>query len=191
MKKLEELKSMLYVVDMVNGFLKEGNMKDESMMHIVPAIQRLVEKTISDNEGLAFIKDCHSEDAVEFKKFPVHCLKGTSESEVIDELKQYERYGLVYEKNSTSAIFAPGFLSDLEKMKSLEIVRFVGVCSDICDINVAVPVINYFDQNNRDVKVEVPENMIDTFDAPYHMKDEYTSMALKLMKQSGINIERR
>ena len=35
MKKLEELKSMLYVVDMVNGFLKEGNMKDERMMHIV------------------------------------------------------------------------------------------------------------------------------------------------------------
>ena len=61
MKKLEELKKLLVVVDMVNGFIKEGKMSDKDINHITPRIKRLVENYISEEKGVAFIKDTNTE----------------------------------------------------------------------------------------------------------------------------------
>ena len=90
MKRKEEIEELLVVVDMVNGFIKEGVMSSKNIEHIIPRIKALVEKTKKSNEGVAFIKDTHTPESLEFKKFPVHCLKGTSESELVSELKPYE-----------------------------------------------------------------------------------------------------
>ena len=189
MKRKEELEKLLVVVDMVNGFIKEGNMADPYINHITPRIIELVERTIEEQEGLAFIKDTHEEDSTEFKKFPVHCLKGTSESELIDELKGYEKHGISYEKNSTSTMYAKNFMSDLEKMKKLKEVIITGCCTDICVLNLAIPLINYFDQENKNVEVTVIGDAIETYDSPLHNRSEYNEMSLKLMKQAGINIK--
>ncbi len=188
MKRKEELEKLLVVVDMVNGFIKEGNMADPYINHITPRIVELVERTIEEQEGLAFIKDTHGEDSTEFKKFPVHCLKGTSESELIDELKEYEKYGISYEKNSTSTMYAPGFINDIEQMKNLKEVLITGCCSDICVLNLAIPLTNYFDQNDRNVDVIVDKNAIETYDSPLHNREEYNEMSLKLMKQAGVGV---
>ena len=106
MKTKEELQELLIVVDMINGFIKEGNMADSTINHITPKIIKLIEMFIEKGEGVAFIRDAHKMDATEFKKFLIHCLEGTSESELIDELKPYEEYGLTYKKNSTSTMVA-------------------------------------------------------------------------------------
>ena len=188
MKRKEELERLLVVVDMVNGFIKEGNMADPYINHITPRIIELVEESIKDEEGVAFIKDTHESTSKEFKKFPVHCLKGTSESELIDELKGYEKYGLSYEKNSTSTMFAKNFVSDLEKMKKLREVIITGCCTDICVLNLAIPLTNYFDQEDREVGVTVIGDAIETYNSPTHVREEYNEMSLRLMKQAGINI---
>ncbi|MEE1003707.1 MAG: hypothetical protein U0L17_08230, partial [Acutalibacteraceae bacterium] len=44
--------------------------------------------------------------------------------------RPYEKYGYVYPKNSTSAIFDPNFLNDIEGMELLEKVYGVGCCTD-------------------------------------------------------------
>ena len=188
MKSREELKKLLVVVDMVNGFVKEGVMSDSYINHITPNIINYIDEVIKEKEGLAFIKDTHNKDSLEFKKFPVHCLKDTSESKVIDELKKYENYGLSYEKNSTSTIYAPGFINDINKMKKLKEVIITGCCSDICVLNLAIPLTNYFDEMNRDIDVCVVKDAIETYDSPTHNRDEYNEMSLKLMKQAGIKI---
>lgn len=188
MKKKEELEKLLVVVDMVNGFVKEGIMSDKFINHITPRIEELIKEMEKNNEGVAFIKDTHNEDSLEFKKFPIHCLKGTSESELIDELKEYEKYGISYEKNSTSTMYAPGFINDLEKMKKLKEVIITGCCTDICVLNLAIPLTNYFDQMNRNVDICVIEDGVETYDAPTHNRDEYNQMSLKLMKQAGIKV---
>ena len=41
---LNNMNQILFVVDMVNGFCKEGAMADQSIMHIVKPIQELCEK---------------------------------------------------------------------------------------------------------------------------------------------------
>ena len=189
MKKREELEKLLVVVDMVNGFIKEGNMADPYINHITPRIIELVEEEIKNDEGVAFIKDTHKPDSKEFRKFPVHCLKGTSESELIDELKEYEKYGISYEKNSTSTMFAEGFINDLEKMKKLREVIITGCCTDICVLNLAIPLTNYFDQQDREVDVTVVEDAIETYNSPAHNREEYNEMSLKLMKQAGIKVK--
>lgn len=189
MKKLEEIKELVVVVDMINGFVYEGNMKDEYIAHIIPGIKELIKKYIDRLDAeIFFIRDSHSKDSTEFAKFPVHCLEGTSESELVDELRVFEDKGRTYKKNSTSAMFAKGLLEDLTKMKKLERVYVVGCCSDICVTNFAIPLVNYLDEHDMKVDVVTISDLVETYDAPFHPRDEYNEMANKLMKQAGVKL---
>ena len=185
MKDFKDIKKLLINVDMVKGFVKTGAMSDPYIQHIIPEHIKLMK----ENEGaIVIIKDTHKENCREFKRYPVHCVEGTEESELADELKEFEKDALVYEKNSTSTIYAENFLSDIDKMESLEEVIIIGCCTDICILNLAIPLQNYFDQKDRNITITVPKNAVETYDAPYHNREEYNEMALKLMKQAGINL---
>lgn len=191
MKDLESVEELLVVVDVINGFINEGNMKDEYIAHIIPGIEKLVEEYCKkDNKEVFYIRDSHKKDAIEFKKFPIHCLEGSNESEMVEELKPYEGLVRTYLKNSTSAMFAKGLLDDLKKMTSLKKVTVVGCCSDICIINFTLPLVNYLDENNLGVEVEVKEDLIETYNAPYHNRDEYNELTMKLLKQAGVNVNK-
>lgn len=190
-EKMEKLEKLLVVVDMVNGFVKEGNMADPKIAHIIPEQVRLIEDFINDDEGIAFIKDNHEPECAEFSKFPAHCVIGTSEADLVDELKDYEKYGYVYPKNSTSAMFAPNFMENINRMKLLKEVVIVGCCTDICITNLAIPLVNYFDQDNRKVDVTIPMNAVETYDAPWHERDEYNELAFKMLKQAGVQLVKK
>jgi len=186
--KLESAKRMLVVVDLVKGFVTEGNMADPKIQNIVPESKRLVQEFIQNDDPVLFIKDCHEKNAAEFNRFPVHCVKGTREAEMVDELKSFENEVIVFEKNSTSAMFAKNFVNTIDQMEKLEEVVIIGCCTDICVMNLAIPLRNYFDEVNRDIKIVVPKNAVETYDAPYHAKDEYNVMAFKFMIQAGIEV---
>lgn len=190
-KELQELKRQLIVVDMVNGFVREGKMADPEIAKIIPENIRLIEMFLRESEGVAFVKDAHDKDAREFKRYPIHCLKGTYESELVDELKPYEDKANVYQKNSTSTIFSDNFLNDIDKMKKLKEIVITGCCTDICILNLAIPLQNYFDQNNRDIEITVPMNAVDTYDSSIHNRDEYNYEAFKRLNQAGINLVKR
>ena len=91
MKKLEDVKNLLVVVDVINGFIREGNMKDSYIERIIPGVETLVKEYVNkESSEVFYIKDAHNLNSIEFKKFPMHCVDGSSESEVVDELKPYE-----------------------------------------------------------------------------------------------------
>ncbi len=190
MKILEEYKKLLIVVDMVKGFVNVGPMADPTINNITPEIVKLVNDFINENELVAFIKDNHEKDCLEFKKFPPHCVIGTEEADLINELQVYEKDNLVYPKNSTSTMFAPNFINDIDMMKNLREVIVTGCCTDICVMNLVIPLINYFDQMDRDVKVIVPKNAVETYDAPFHNRDNWNNMAFDFMKQAGADIQK-
>ena len=190
-KNLEELKKLLIVVDMVNGFVREGNMADKQIEHIIPEQLRLINKILNEKEEVAFIKDGHNKGCKEFDRYPEHCVLDTSESDLVDELKVFEKEGLSYIKNSTSTMYAPGFINDIDMMKSLKEVIITGCCTDICVMNLAIPLQNYFDQNDRRVDIIVPTNAVETYGTDFHNRDEYNQMAFKLMKQAGIKLVKR
>lgn len=188
MKDLKELKKLLINVDMVNGFVKKGAMADSYIQHIVPEHIRLMKKISEGQEGIAIIKDTHKQECREFNRFPAHCIEETEEAELIEELKVFEKDALIYKKNSTSTMYAPNFIEDIGKMKSLNEIIIIGCCTDICILNLAIPLQNYFDQKDLNVKITVPKNAVETYDAPYHNREEYNDIAFKLMKQAGINL---
>ncbi len=188
MKNLENITKLLINVDMVNGFVKEGAMADPYIQHIIPKHIKLMNETRNNQEMIAIIKDTHKENCREFNRFPKHCIEKTKESELIEELKEFEKDALVYEKNSTSTIYAPNFIEDIEKMKNLQEVIIIGCCTDICILNLAIPLQNYFDQKDIEVKIIVPKNAVETYNSENHNREEYNEIAFKLMKQAGIKI---
>lgn len=189
-KKIEELrkiKKLLIVIDMVNGFVKEGALAAPSIQRILPENKRLVEIFLERSDSaVAFIRDSHSKDAEEFKVFGSHCLEGTIESELESTLAPYEKDALVYKKNSTNFVFAPSFQEDLAAMENLEEIILNGCLSDYCVKNGGITLRNLLDQQNRNIKIYVEEDGIDTFDAPNHNREEETERALKDMANNGL-----
>ena len=188
MKDLKKINTLLINVDMVNGFVKKGAMADSFIQHIIPEHIKIMKKIKQQGGTIAIIKDTHKKNAREFKRYPEHCVEFTEEAELVEELKCFEEDAIVYKKNSTSAIYAPNFLNDIDKMINLKEVIIIGCCTDICVINLAIPLQNYFDEHNRDIKISIPKNAVETYNSPEHNRDEYNEMAFKLMKQAGINL---
>lgn len=191
-KYLKNIRELLIDIDMVNGFVKDGALAAPSIMRVVPRqIELLDEAFKSDDTGIAFIRDCHPVDAAEFNTYAVHCLEGTYETELIDELKLFAPYSLVYLKNSTNLIFAPNIQRDLVELEKLERVRLMGCLAEVCVENGAIGLRTFFDQINKNIEVCVHEDAIDTFDASGHNANEVIDNALNNMRANGIKILRK
>lgn len=171
--------NIVFVVDMINGFINEGALADSSINQITQNIIPL----LKENDSI-FICDHHLEDAIEFRSFPPHCLKDSSESEVIDELKPFVKK--IIKKNSTNAFHC----LDLELLDSYQNIIITGCCSDICILQFALTLKTYFNQNDIDKNIIIYENCIATYDSEIHNAKEYHDFAVKLMENSGIIIER-
>lgn len=189
-KNLKVYETALIVVDMVNGFVNEGVLHDKNIRKIVPRQLELLEEAEKKGSLIILVKDTHNNNATEFKRFgsTTHCIKGTSEAELIDELKPFEQKDnvITVEKNSTSLMESPEFREIVKQAKNLKEVNFVGCCTDICVFNGAMGLANYYDEWNRDVTINVHEDAIATYSEDE--REEYVQSAKLLMKQQGINL---
>lgn len=177
-------KSVILVVDMINGFINEGPMASKNIATIIKPIKNFIDETKHDT---VFISDNHEEDAVEFKNFPMHCVKGSSEAEVVDELKMEDM--TVLKKNSVNAFQSEEFKSwFMDSLGNYEEYIVTGCCTDICVLNLALSLKTYFTEKNLPYKVTVKENLVETYDLEGHSKDEYNNHAFKLMKLNGIEV---
>ncbi len=192
-KDLKCYEKMLIIVDMVNGFVREGFLHDEKIADIVPRQIELIKEAKANGHLIVFIKDTHKNDSVEFERFGdmPHCLEGEGESQLIDELKEYENQKdtISIEKNSTSFMEAPKFRELMEYQSNISEFDIVGCCTDICVVNGAIGLANYLDQNNRHHNIRVHEDAIATF-AEDDRKD-YVDAAKLLMKQQGIQLVKK
>jgi len=156
-----EMTNVLLVVDMLKGFLEPGRKLycGEDARGIIPRVKRLIEDELAEGSKVFFICDAHDPDDLEFEVFPVHCVRGTEEAEVIPELAQYA--GELVQKRRYSAFFD----TDLdERLTGLDPDKVIicGVCTDICVVHTAA------DARNRDYAVEVPTDCVATFDPEAH-----------------------
>ena len=193
MEKIKDLKfykKCLIVVDMVNGFVKEGVLHDSNISNIIPRQIELIKENILEGNLIIFIKDTHDINAAEFKRFgnTKHCVKGTSEADLVDEIKPYENKinTISIEKNSTSYMEAPEFRKLIKDLINLEEVNIIGCCTDICDFNGTMALANYFDQWNRDVNIYVHKDAVATY--AEDTRQNYVDAAYLLMEQQGIQL---
>lgn len=189
-KNLKVYKGCLIVVDMVKGFTDEGVLHDKNIRKIIPRQIELIKDAKSNNYAIVFIKDTHTKDSVEFERFgnTTHCLEGDLESELVDELQEfeYEKDTYSFAKNSTSFMESLEFRDFVEKQQELVDYEVVGCCTDICVVNGTIGLANYLDQNNREHNIIVHEDAIATY--AEEDRSEYVNAAKLLMKQQGIQL---
>lgn len=193
LKNLKVYKKMLIVVDMVNGFVNEGPLHDEAIADVIPRQLEVIRKYQKEGQLIVFIKDTHTKDSVELKRFnnEAHCSKGTKEARLIDELQIFENADNVIsiEKNSTSYMEAPDFRKLVSELLNVSEVEVVGCCTDICVFNGTMGLANYFDQWNRNVNIRVHLDAIATFCE--NERKNYVEAANLLMKQQGIQLVKK
>lgn len=191
-KDLENIEYLHVMIDLIDGFMKEGALADPKMMRIVPEVQRLAEMFEDHPKGLnCYGEDWHPKNAEEFNVYAPHAIEYTKEAETIDELKQYKEGAITYKKNSTNLVLAPNFMKDLAKMKNLKVVVASGVLIDECVKKFVLTAKDLFDQNNRNVVIILPTNAVDTFNATGHIRDEAFQNAVQDMENHGIKIIKR
>ncbi len=149
------------VIDMLRGFLEAGCPLycGDRARRIIPNIQRLLEKELSQGSKLFYICDHHDPDDLEFKMFPPHCIEGTAECEVVPELADLP--GVRIPKRRYSGFFETDLADRLQTRSPAKII-VLGVCTDICVMHTTA------DARDRDYKVEVPADCVATFDPEAH-----------------------
>ena len=151
----------LLVVDMLVGFMEAGHNLycGDDARAIIPNVQRLIEREKANGSEVFFICDTHDPDDQEFQTFPVHCVRGTEETNVIPELAGYS--GEIVPKRRYSAFFETDLEDKLRALKPEKII-VCGLCTDICVMQTAA------DARNRDYVVEVPTDCVAAFDPEAH-----------------------
>ena len=193
LSSLDIEKTKLCIVDVINGFIKCGPLSDESISQIIPEINLL--SKVASEKGMEIISfyDNHDENSPEFESFPPHCLEGTEEASVVDELgwlEAYERYKCL-PKKSTNAFFENDIKALTSDDGKTDTFIVVGDCTDICVLQFALALKVNANANGKRVRVIVPVDCVDTYNAPMHNKNLMNLMSLRIMKNSGIEIVRK
>ena len=158
------MSQVLLVVDMLKGFCEEGRPLycGPSVSPIIPFIRKLIDGCNQRDETVVFISDSHEPDDLEFRMFPAHCVRGSEEAEVIDELRDVARNQIVVPKQRYSGFFGTN-LEELLAGIGPELVEVVGVCTNICVLYTVEEL------RNRDYPVRVYRRGVASFDAGAHV----------------------
>ena len=149
------------VIDMLVGFLESGHNLycGAGSRNIIPSVQTLLENESSKGSELIFICDTHLEDDLEFDMFPVHCLEGSEESQIIPELRKYS--GIRINKHRYSGFYGTNLSEHLRELNPEKLI-VCGVCTDICVLHTTA------DARNRDYVVELASDAVVSFDNEAH-----------------------
>ena len=157
------MSNVVLVIDMVRGFLEPGHNLycGDASRQIIPNVRRLLERERDAGSEILFICDHHDPDDLEFQVFPVHCVKGTEEPLVINELSEFVTETNVVPKNRYSGFFNTDLAQRLDRRRPDRLI-LCGVCTDICVLHTTS------DARNRDYAVEVPADCVASFDRDAH-----------------------
>jgi len=180
-------RTALLIVDMLHGFTREGALASPRALALVPEIAGLMEKCRRRGIVVVAFADMHSERSPEFGAYPRHCVAGTRESDVVDELKAAGGYMLV-PKNSTNGCLEKPFQDWMKANPAIDHFIFTGVCTDICIEQMSITLKAHFNSRDRLSRVIVPVSAVDTFDAGPHVGDFMHAVALYFMTQSGVEV---
>lgn len=156
------------VVDLVEGFCRQGPLASDRILATVEPIAEFLRR--ADQAGVKeflFPCDAHSADSPEFQAFPPHCVKGSTESDLVKEIEelpfshQFQRL----EKGSVSSLVGTDLTDRLAKGESKTIVC-CGDCTDLCLYHLAVGLRFHANHHGLRWRVIVSQNLVATYDLP-------------------------
>ena len=187
LKDLQGKQTALIIVDMINGFAREGALKSSRVEELIPDIVKLSKKCDELEIQKLVFADCHTDVSPEFGAYPMHCMVGTNEAEVVAEIKEVGGYKLI-PKNSTNGFHEEEFKKWLEENSHINNFIITGDCTDICVQQFAITLKTWFNMQNKNNRVIVPINAVDTYDLGVHNGDLVNMMALYNMMINGVEV---
>lgn len=183
----KELKDpVIFVVDMIEGFVHEGALHDEAIHAATMHIENLIRDA---EQRVIFIADSHPPKTREFISYPSHCVIGTKESEVIQELQPYVQE--LMRKNSTNTFTCPDFQLFLKEcLKNYRDIVITGCCTDICILQFALCLNAWLNEHNKtEQRIIIPLSCVDT----YHIEGVHDAVScnefsIRNMEANGICI---
>lgn len=183
---LQKDNTSIIIIDMVRGFYDIGPLASSRVENIISPLVNLNEKALSFKK--VFFIDCHEEGSKEFTAYPPHCIEGTIESELIEELKGYAKNNKIIKKNSTNGFHTEEFQQWLKENPKINNFIVTGVCTDICVETFVISLVTYFNEINEEKNIIVPMNLVETFDLGIHNGELMNLMSLYKMKLNGVNV---
>ncbi len=182
-------KSVLFIVDMNNGFVREGALSSNRIEKIIPNVVKDIEIFNKINNPIIAFTDSHKESSLEFKSYPVHCLENSYESELVDEIKKFKDI-IIIEKSSTNAFLEEDSKRYIDDFIDREYNSYIvcGCITDVCVKQFAQTLKAYFNVKNKDVDVIVPIDSVDTYDSPEHNAEIINLFSFYEMISSGIKV---
>jgi nicotinamidase-related amidase len=156
--------------DMIVGFCDSGNLASPRVDAITEPVVDLFRRAHDLGvRHFVLTQDTHDPQVPEFDAWPVHCVRGTPEAEMIPELKGLPFADLftVVEKNSLHPAVETAFDPWLDAHPELRTAIVVGDCTDLCVYQLALHLrVKHNARNVAGVTVLVPANAVDTYDLP-------------------------
>lgn len=175
------------LIDLINGFVKNGAMSGVRQASVLNSAAKLLSECNKSEIPVIAFSDSHNAKSPEFSAFPAHCLKGSEESEIADEIKNAGNFILI-RKNSTNGCMTKDFQEF--KIHHPEINNYIvaGVATDICVLQFSLALLSQFHEYNKECRIVVPLNIVETYDTDSHNGDFMNAAALKIMSDSGVTL---
>jgi len=163
-------RAAVFSTDMTVGFCKKGALASERVGALAEPVAGLFRLAYERGvRRFVLTQDTHDPKTPEFDAWPVHCLRGTEESETIPELRELPFAGefVIFEKNGLSPQDGTGFDAWLDANGDLTTAIVVGDCTDLCVYQLAMHLrVRANALNRAPFEVVVPVNAVDTYDLP-------------------------
>jgi nicotinamidase-related amidase len=194
----------LVSVDVINGFCKSGSLASERVGRIAGPVAELFQRAYDLGvRNFALTQDTHDPNTPEFQAYPPHCVRGSAESEAVEELKALPFFSeiAVFPKNSISSHLGTGLGAWVAERPQVDRFVVVGDCTDLCVYQAAMHLRLEANANNLARRVVIPADAVDTFDTPVsvarelgikaHDGDLHHVLFLHHMAMNGIEVVRR
>lgn len=188
-------------IDVINGFCVRGPLASERVGRIARPVAELFKRGYQHGiRNFVLAQDTHDPQTPEFAAFPPHCVRGSDESEAVDQLKELPFYDTItiVEKNSINSYIRTALAAWIAAHPEVTSFIVVGDCSDLCTYQAAMHLRLDANAGNIARRVIVATDAVDTFDTTVglahelgifaHDADLHHIMFLHHMALNGIEV---
>lgn len=194
-------RAAVFCTDMIVGFCVAGALASPRVSALITPVADLFQRAYDLGvRRFVLTQDTHDRNTPEFAAWPVHCVRGTEESETIPELANlpFADHFTIFEKNSLSPAQGTGFDAWFDANGDITTAIVAGDCTDLCVHQIALHLRTRANALNRaPFEVIVAANAVDTYDLPSpppgvftHPGDFFHQVFLYHLALNGIRVVR-
>lgn len=164
-------------VDLLKGFCRQGPLFSPRVAALVdPAVRILTKAHDLGVRRFLFPNDAHPADSPEFGSWPPHCVEGTEEAELVDELRDlpFASEFRQLPKRSLSSFVETEL--DRHLAEELRVIVAMGDVTDLCLYQLALHLRLLANARHLPWQVVVPASAVATYDLPVDVARQVGAM---------------